>query len=398
MTLQDVNVLFVPETFPPDPGGISVSAQRISGLLAPQLGQVHVFALSNRLPDGRMDEESSDGMTVHRMGMGKDEGRGLLAATEAICDIIMKARIDLLHAVSLAHRAAWIGVTAARRMGRPSVVGLRGNDFDRDIFDNKRAGFRFQALKNASAVTAVSSELAHRARFLLPRRNIHYITNSVDGSFYCPGKAEPDFKSELKVKEEEMLLGFVGVARAKKGIDELLAVFCELSKDYPLRLALMGGARKDGEEMLDHYHSSFPHIRGRVSLLPYLPPLEVRAFYRSCDLMVLPSRSEGMPNVLLEALACGRPTAVRPVSGVKDILRSAKREIVFPLAGGGMEGFQGATLKEGLLAAIKTPAAQRERRGRAGRVAVLRHHDKLSEQNGYLRLYADLLGRAYLLG
>ena len=393
-----MNVLFVPETFPPDPGGIAVSARRISGLLANQLGQVHVFALTNRLPDGRMSEEEFDGLTVHRMGICKDEGRGLLAATEAICDIIMKARVDLVHAVSLAQRAAWIGVTAARRMGRPSIVGLRGNDFDRDIFDNKRAGFRFQALQNASAITAVSSELAHRARKLLPRRNIQYITNSVDGTFFCPGKPVPDFRGQLKVKKEELLLGFVGVARAKKGIDELLSAFCALCKDYPLRLALMGGARKDGEEMLDYYHSSFPHIRGRVSLLPYLPPAEVRSFYRSCDLIVLPSRSEGMPNVLLEALACGRPTASRPVSGVKDILRSSKRAIVFPLAGGGIDGFSGETLKEGLLAAIKTPAALRERRGRAGRVTVLRHHSKLQERDGYLRLYADLLSRAYLLG
>ncbi len=389
-------ILFLPETFPPDPGGIAVSALRISTLLAPQLGGVCVFTTTPRLPDGHLQKEEHEGLVVYRMGLSPDEGRCLLAATEAVCDIISQERIDLLHAISLAQRAAWVAVTAACRMGRPSVVGVRGNDFDRDIFDGKRAPFRLEVLKKASAITTVSSELAHRVRCLCPRRHIRYITNSVDGSYFCPGPAEPNFRQELKVAPEELLFGFVGVARAKKGIDELLAAFCALLPDFPLRLALIGGARRDGEEMLDEYHASFPKICGKVDLLPYLPRQEVRAFYRSCDLLVLPSRSEGMPNALLEALAVGRPVAARPVSGVKDIMASSKRPILFPLAGGGASGFLGDTIKEGLLQAIKTPAAQRERRGRAGRVAVMRHHSKLDERVGYLRLYAELLGRDYL--
>lgn len=379
-------VLFLPETYPPDIGGIAVSAQRIVSVLHGRLSAVAVFSLSPRLADGQVVCSTAHGVTHYRCGRSNDGPRNLLAAADALSDIVLAEKIDVLHGISLAQPAGWLATVVGQRTGRPSVVSIRGNDLDRDIFDGKRGWFRLEALRRATAITAVSRELAMRARALVPRREIYFVTNSVDGQIFAPGRAEPDFKEELQVGGDT-LVGFVGVARAKKGIVELLGAVARLAQERPLRLVCVGGARADGEAAFEEIHERFPSLRGKISLLPYLSRQDMVAFYRSCDLIVLPSRSEGMPNALLEAMAVGVPVAARIVGGVRDIVRSLKRPTVYPLGAAAREGFSEATVLNGLRIALADDDWARCRRGRAGRVAMLRNFSHRHERAGFEAVY-----------
>lgn len=383
-------LLLVPETFPPDPGGVAVSSARLVRLLEPLASGVTVFTTTRSLPEGVVHEEPWEGTLVVRVGVGKDEGRSLLAAVESLTALVLRDGIDLLHAVSLAHASAWVAVTAARRTGRPSVVGVRGNDLDRDVLDPRRSALRIEALRGASAVTAVSSELAARARALVPRTGVAYVPNSVDGAFFRPGPPDGALRRRCGASADEALVGFAGEARTKKGIPELLGAFLRLAAERPLRLALAGGARDDARADLDLFRSAHPGAGERVVLLPYLDREGIRAFYRSCDVVVHPARSEGMPNAVLEALACGRPLAARAVGGVRDLARATRKVPFIELPSGDL----GQPDPEGLAGVLRfvldTPRSERERAARRGRVAVLRSHGAEVERGGYAAVYESL--------
>ncbi len=88
-------------------------------------------------------------------------------------------------------------------------------------------------------------------------------------------------------------------------------------------------------------------LEGRVSLLGPRPQQELPDWYRAATVVVLPSRSEGVPNVLLEAAACGRPFVASRVGGIPEIAHLGASRLVPP-------GDAGA-LAQGLAAFLAGP-------------------------------------------
>jgi phosphatidylinositol alpha-1,6-mannosyltransferase len=319
-----MKICLLSDTYPPDVGGVAVSARRLASGLVRAGHTVHVCVRDTLLPPGRMQrDDGSDGdPIVHRLGPYKHPRDTLTAWSELAIRLGRQEEIDLYHGFFLAY-AGFIAAYTARLLGVPSVVSARGNDLERLIFDAARASFTLEALRLSDAVTAVSRELAARATALVPQANVYHVPNGVDADRFCPAEPKPCWEADPGAA-----LGFVGEARVKKGLAILLNAFAQIAAVRPAHLVLVGGVREKDAPILDLFRRQHPDLS--LQVVPYLDHDQLPGVYNALDLLLFPSFRDGLPNALLEAMACARPVIATPVGGIADVVRDGVNGFLVP--------------------------------------------------------------------
>jgi teichuronic acid biosynthesis glycosyltransferase TuaC len=212
-------------------------------------------------------------------------------------------------------------VLAARAAGKPCVVKVHGSDVNVVLQTRAARAVAARVLPLADAVIAVSRPLAEEIVALgVPRARVHLVRNGVDAALFHP-RDRRAARRELGVADDARLVLFVGRLEPQKGVLELVDAFERVRSRVPrATLALVGGGVAVDE------------VRARVArwepgaalLLGPRPPAEVATWMGACDVMTLPSWAEGTPNVVLEALASGRPVVATSVGGIPDVLRGKR--------------------------------------------------------------------------
>lgn len=171
-------------------------------------------------------------------------------------------------------------------------------------------------------------------------------------------------------------IAVVGRLSQEKGVDIFLEGFAALTREGMSASAILAG---DGPERqaLEELASSLG-IREQVTFLGHLPSTGV--VYAESEMVVLPSRSEGMPNALLEALMADRPVVSTDVGAVPDIMAVAGTGVGSMVPRGDAAALARAMRFE--LERQPAPGAE------AGR-AVVREHYSLSHRVGALRMLYD---------
>lgn len=149
-------------------------------------------------------------------------------------------------------------------------------------------------------------------------QDVPVIYNGIDLSRYSP--------KESYLTAEEMTIVHVGRFDNPKNHEGLLRVFARILDTYPnCRLELVGDGdlRPEIEEQIHHLG-----ISDRVVL--HGMQSDVRPFLQRADLFVLPSRYEGMPMTLIEAMATGLPICAAEVGGIPDMVTHGKSALVVP--------------------------------------------------------------------
>jgi len=124
-------------------------------------------------------------------------------------------------------------------------------------------------------------------------------------------------RNELKIKNDEILIGAVGRLDRVKGFDVLLKVFSKIKKENShLKLAIVGGGgeRKNLEKLIKE-----KNLVKQVSLLGERH--DVPKLLNAFDIFVLPSRQEGFGIVLLEAAACKKPIVATRIGGIPEFIK-----------------------------------------------------------------------------
>lgn len=128
-------------------------------------------------------------------------------------------------------------------------------------------------------------------------------------------------REQLSLGDEQILL-FVGHLQYRKGVDLLLEALCLLpDATRSVRLLVVGEALSKADRVYEERLrriASRPELRGRIIFCG--PRDDVALFFQAADIFCLPSRREGMPNVLLEAMASGLPCVAPPSAGGSDLL------------------------------------------------------------------------------
>ncbi|MCK9377459.1 MAG: glycosyltransferase [Syntrophobacterales bacterium] len=203
----------------------------------------------------------------------------------------------------------------------------------------------------------------------IPPAKITVILNGVDTEFYCPGPAEPRSKAPV----------ILSVARLvpDKDHDTLIAAFNQVSAAFPeAELWLVGdGPRR--QALQEQVRRSL--APDRVRFWPGQP--DIRPFLRQARLLVLSSRYEALPNVVLEAMAAGLPVVATRVGGLPELVVPGHTGWLVPPG-------DAPALAAALGQLLENPGA-RQAMGRAGRERALR---KFSMET-MTRLHEEVLDR-----
>jgi teichuronic acid biosynthesis glycosyltransferase TuaC len=211
----------------------------------------------------------------------------------------------------------YAAVQAGKILDIPVVLGAIGSDLCR-IPDRATLHLTRQALRGASAVIAVSNELRDRAiRLGAPPERVETVLNGCDLSIFRFGDRAVA-RAELGLESDAEIILYVGRLDAYKGLREMLAAARRLVSSHPrLQLVFVGeGLFRKELQLL----ASESGLLDRVRLAGACVSARVARWMTAADIFCLPSYSEGCPNVLVEALACGRPVVATTVGGIPELV------------------------------------------------------------------------------
>lgn len=222
------------------------------------------------------------------------------------------------------------------------------------------------------------------------RSRVLFIPNSVDIRNYRP--LQPDEKFELKREmniDSGTIITFVGGITYRKGADRLISIWHPIYERYPDSQLILIGPRS-GEEGASGDRFCYDEVKreigeyrmvDRVSFTGRIDNVE--KYLQISDLFVFPSRMEGMPNVILEAMACGVPAVSYRVSGVDDIISDGENGYIVDI--GDESGFSEAVTD------LLDNERKRENFSRRAREEIVNRFslDFVSDQ--YILVYRSLL-------
>lgn len=265
-------------------------------------------------------------------------GRALLSAART------SPRIRALHAFSLAayfaDRAKEVsaGHLHAHFAGFPAEVAMSVCAL---------TGLQFSISAHAHDIYAEDAALPQklsRALFTVTctEFNLHFLQRLADGDscgkihlvYHGIPLADWPFVPQPHAPGDAVRLLFVGRLVAKKGLADLLeAVSLLVRRQVDVELDVVGDGplRRESERLAGRYG-----ISGRVHFLGWRSRAETARLYRSAAILVQPSvvaadgDRDGIPNVLLEAMASGLPVVSTPVSGIPEVLNDRNSELVAP--------------------------------------------------------------------
>lgn len=231
-----------------------------------------------------------------------------------------------------------------------------------------------RALAKIRTVVACSKSVLQKMEFLGP--DLHVIQNGIDvDRFNSAGELDIQrFRQRWGVDSGERVFVTCGALIQRKDPLALIHGFLSSSVLRQDHLFILGDGPLREECERATGSTSRIHILGQVS--------DVRPYLQGADYFLSASHSEGLPNALLEALACGLPVAVSDIPSHREILSlSPKSAEFFPVG-------DVPRINKALEVLRKTP---RNMRSVAARLLVSEHFDASKMSHLYQELYCDIL-------
>ncbi len=276
--------------------------------------------------------------------------------------LLKKLRPDVV--MTWLYHADLLGLVAAKLAGinKDKIIwNIRCSDMDlshRGLITQwiLKALIKLSATPRAVATNSLAGQKHHKKLGYNPKRWI-YLPNGVDTNAWSPNADRRiAVRTELGVDDNQILIGLVARVDPVKNHDGFLKAAVQVSARYPdARFLLVG----DGVFNL----TIPPELEN--CLYRYSYRVDIPDIMRALDLHVLCSHSEGFPNVLCEAMACGTPCLVTDAGDAAEII--GKTGIIVPVA-------DTEALAAGILSYLSETTEQRSERGAAARARALDHY------------------------
>ena len=207
---------------------------------------------------------------------------------------------------------------ATRLHRRPLVLSVRGSDIH--LLGNGFLGWLNRlTYKWMDAIIAVSGDIARKLEESgVDPQKIRVIYNGVDERFFP--QSQKAVRTQLDLPLSRFIILFIGLLAPVKGLDILLQAVPLLQEEKPLFLLVGDGPLR--AELQRQVEAE--NMQGQVLFIGARPTAEIPLWLNAADILVLPSYSEGRPNVVLEAQACGVPVVATRVGGTPELIRDGE--------------------------------------------------------------------------
>jgi glycosyltransferase involved in cell wall biosynthesis len=236
-------------------------------------------------------------------------------------------------------------------------------------------------------VVCVSTDLVDACRAAgVPERKLLLLDNGIDATDYARRRTVTEAKAALGFPPESHLIGAVGRLSGEKAFDVLIhAVRDLLTRGRDVRLVIVGeGGERPALERL----AAELGIADRVTLAGW--QADVRGYFEAMDVFALSSLREGLPNVLLEAMALEVPVVATRVNGVPRLVQDGVNGLL-------VDAGDPAPLAAALDRLLGDAALQARFRA-AGRATVEGKFSFAERMRKLAKMYDELLGRGGAAG
>lgn len=244
--------------------------------------------------------------------------------------------------------------------------------------------------RRSVSIVSNSHAAAREARELLgvPESRLRVIPNGVDLVRFQPGLDWRAPREELGLAPSDLVLGMVARYSPVKDHATLLTAVAQMVRSgyWPeyAKCLLAGGTTF--QEARDKVERQIRELNLESIVRPMGVMDKVERVYAAVDWLILPSRYEGFPNSILEAMACGKPVILSDAANAEGIVAEGETGFVFP-AGDVL------ALVDCLLKAFAVPAERRVAMGRAARTRVEGGFSTGLMTRRFEQLYDELLRR-----
>jgi glycosyltransferase involved in cell wall biosynthesis len=215
---------------------------------------------------------------------------------------------------------SWVSATpSAHRAGVPVIWRAGGME----LSGVERIALGFWARHHPPDAFVANGESVREMFAPLIPAPPYIVRNGVDTNLFRPGAAAGIFRHP----GAGAVIGFAGRLVPQKRPEDFLAMAGRIAQKYPhvhFLVAGEGSRRPQYEELATKL--------GLADRLRFLGEVsDMRAFYASCSALVLPSRSEGSPNVVLEAMAMKLPVIASDTAATREIVTHLRDGFLFPV-------------------------------------------------------------------
>jgi glycosyltransferase involved in cell wall biosynthesis len=286
-----------------------------------------------------LPEESVNGVPVTRVRL--PESGGLRRSFPYLLTLYRHCRAHRPDVVQLLGTLRYNAVPwlwRLRAMGIPSVYAVT---ITSKLYDQRKSPLRrwltMRKLRNRALFNALDCIIVNNTKMRELMREmgvtsrIEIIRNGVNLQRFHPVENRQDFtriREALGIAPDELMVTTVGAVMPRKGSDLLLGAWARLLESMPGVHLVFVGPRKDLQDSgLRSYSARMKQVidnsgaPGQVHFTGLVDHVE--AYLHASDVFVLPSQREGMPNSVLEAMACGVPVLITPFLGLSDDLGKA---------------------------------------------------------------------------
>jgi glycosyltransferase involved in cell wall biosynthesis len=204
------------------------------------------------------------------------------------------------------------GVLLAKRLGKPVTLTARGSDVNVALREAMPLKWFNWARRYVSAFITVSSALKQSlVQVGVAADQIEVLRNGVDLELFRERDRELT-RRRLDVRTPTLL----SVGNLVEGKGHHVAI--DALRDLPDYSLIVIG--KGPEESRLNRQVQAAGLQSRVRFVPHVDQSELAAYYTAADVTLLASSREGMPNVVLESMACGTPVVATDVGGTSEVM------------------------------------------------------------------------------